>query len=115
MTFPGNGEPVDGSLMICAEPYHRLGATSHSPKSPLFMRAVGTRRGLVWVCRRLAHSSLYVKNSLLRSELKVLGIKTGPLTLKPNWLNLLMGAKLVAVLRLRDQVLASSASLRKYS
>src|SRR5678815_3510273 len=84
MTLPGNGEPVAGSRMICAEPNHRFGAVSHSPKSPLFMRAVGTRRVLVWVCRRLAHSSLYVKNSLLRSELNFLGMKMGPDTLKPN-------------------------------
>src|SRR5690242_9603465 len=84
MTLPGNGEPVDGSLMICTELKNRLGAVSNSPKAPLFMRAVGTRRVLVAVWRRLAHSSLQVKNSLLRSELNFLGIKIGPDTLKPN-------------------------------
>src|SRR4030088_2479802 len=115
ITFPGNGAPVAGSRMICGALYQRLGAVSHSPKSPFFMRVVGTVRVLVAVCRRLAHSSLHGKKSLLRSALNFLGMKMGPATLNPNWLNLLMGAKLVPVLRLRDHVSASIASYRNFS
>jgi hypothetical protein len=50
------------------------------------MSTVGTVKVLVLSWRRRVHSSAYRKNSLLRSELNLPGMKIGPLTSKPNWL-----------------------------